>query len=360
MKKHLKTMLLVLISTFSLIIVGCSNSEGKLEKELGLQAILDDIDSGSKTRTEAIEQVEKYFNEKMNKFTTTEEKNAFYNDTLESRVKIHSDIDDKFTEDEISEEFFVHFQKNKEEGKPFYNESDYRSNKARLFLAKINKTITSYNESINDFNRALQSIEENSGIVSKVFFEYLIDSGIDRNALGYIKRKYETTCQEDYRREILKDGIKRIPVENAQEAYEKIKSGNAVGNLESYVQSLDDVLKISEIIESPYEETAYNEIITLKTQLENSLKENEQLWAEYRKEKEEKEKKEEEEKKTELASKGVSIGMTQEQVKSSSWGEPKKINTTQSKYGVSEQWVYEGGNYLYFDDGILTTIQTSN
>lgn len=55
-------------------------------------------------------------------------------------------------------------------------------------------------------------------------------------------------------------------------------------------------------------------------------------------------------------SKGVSIGMSKEDVKSSSWGKPRHINRTVNAYGVSEQWVYDGG-YLYFDSEILTAIQ---
>ena len=43
------------------------------------------------------------------------------------------------------------------------------------------------------------------------------------------------------------------------------------------------------------------------------------------------------------------------------WGNPSDINTTTGIYGRHEQWVYDGPNYknkyLYFDDGILTTIQ---
>lgn len=54
---------------------------------------------------------------------------------------------------------------------------------------------------------------------------------------------------------------------------------------------------------------------------------------------------------------GVRIGMTQEEVLLSSWGRPTKVNRTISASGVNEQWVYEGFNYLYFRDGVLTTIQ---
>ena len=58
-------------------------------------------------------------------------------------------------------------------------------------------------------------------------------------------------------------------------------------------------------------------------------------------------------------SEGVSIGMTQEDVVASSWGKPTRINRTTNQYGTREQWVYGeyGRNYLYFENGRLTSIQ---
>jgi hypothetical protein len=52
----------------------------------------------------------------------------------------------------------------------------------------------------------------------------------------------------------------------------------------------------------------------------------------------------------------VSIGMTEDQA-TMSWGQPKDINNTTNSYSTHEQWVYGLSSYLYFDDGILTTIQ---
>ena len=52
----------------------------------------------------------------------------------------------------------------------------------------------------------------------------------------------------------------------------------------------------------------------------------------------------------------VRIGWTKEMC-IESWGEPNGINKTTNKYSVSEQWVYEGGSYLYFEKGKLVTIQ---
>lgn len=54
---------------------------------------------------------------------------------------------------------------------------------------------------------------------------------------------------------------------------------------------------------------------------------------------------------------GVRIGMTPEDVRASSWGKPEHINRTTATYGTHEQWVYGSGSCLYFEDGILTTIQ---
>lgn len=57
----------------------------------------------------------------------------------------------------------------------------------------------------------------------------------------------------------------------------------------------------------------------------------------------------------------VKVGMTrQDVIDLTEWGRPIKINKTENIYGVSEQWVYPNYQYLYFDDGILTSISTSN
>lgn len=60
------------------------------------------------------------------------------------------------------------------------------------------------------------------------------------------------------------------------------------------------------------------------------------------------------------ARKEPKIGMTKAEAYKSSWGYPDKENVTKSDHGTSEQWVYRRGSnsqYLYFKDGILTTIQ---
>lgn len=52
-----------------------------------------------------------------------------------------------------------------------------------------------------------------------------------------------------------------------------------------------------------------------------------------------------------------SIGMTADEVKLSTWGEPTTINRTTTEYGVSEQWVYGTKGYIYLENGIVTAIQ---
>lgn len=51
----------------------------------------------------------------------------------------------------------------------------------------------------------------------------------------------------------------------------------------------------------------------------------------------------------------IEIGFDEDMCRAA-WGWPNKRNTTKTKYGTSEQWVYDNG-YLYFENGILTTIQ---
>lgn len=54
---------------------------------------------------------------------------------------------------------------------------------------------------------------------------------------------------------------------------------------------------------------------------------------------------------------GVSISMSQSEVRASSWGLPQRVNRTTTASGVTEQWVYGNRNYLYFRDDKLTSIQ---
>jgi len=53
---------------------------------------------------------------------------------------------------------------------------------------------------------------------------------------------------------------------------------------------------------------------------------------------------------------GVNLGMSAQDALDSSWGRPEHVNRTTTSSGTREQWVYNG-NYLYFTNGVLTSIQ---
>lgn len=53
----------------------------------------------------------------------------------------------------------------------------------------------------------------------------------------------------------------------------------------------------------------------------------------------------------------VRLSMTSLVVRSCGWGEPESVNRTITSWGVSEQWVYGDGRYLYFRNGRLDAIQ---
>lgn len=57
-----------------------------------------------------------------------------------------------------------------------------------------------------------------------------------------------------------------------------------------------------------------------------------------------------------IIKKEIRIGMTKSMV-IDSWGNPEDINRTAGVWGVHEQWVYDSGNYLYFENGKLTSWQ---
>ncbi len=68
--------------------------------------------------------------------------------------------------------------------------------------------------------------------------------------------------------------------------------------------------------------------------------------------------KEAEEKAKEEAAKPLpTIGMTKEEILNSRWGQPTDVNKTTTANSITEQWVYPGYKYLYFEDGVLTAIQ---
>lgn len=54
------------------------------------------------------------------------------------------------------------------------------------------------------------------------------------------------------------------------------------------------------------------------------------------------------------------VGMTADEIRQSTWGEPKSINKTTYSWGTKEQWCYSGYRYIYFENGVVTAIQEHN
>ncbi|MGZ5227286.1 MAG: hypothetical protein ACXWCS_24260 [Burkholderiales bacterium] len=55
---------------------------------------------------------------------------------------------------------------------------------------------------------------------------------------------------------------------------------------------------------------------------------------------------------------GIRVGMTKQQVLNSSWGQPDSIHTAIIGARLREQWMY-GTNNLFFEEGVLTAVQTA-
>ena len=121
-----------------------------------------------------------------------------------------------------------------------------------------------------------------------------------------------------------------------------------------------------------YTQSQYDSVMQKR---ENFKKRSELMAEQWRQEFEKKLKQEEEQRKIQIAERSaaiikkygkhygnlinegyVELGMTKEMC-TEAWGEPDDINKTITYGLVSEQWVYEGGSYLYFENNKLTAIQ---
>lgn len=144
---------------------------------------------------------------------------------------------------------------------------------------------------------------------------------------------------------------------NAKQEHEKItkaiEEAKSEINSESYSSAMYTLEK--------YLNIGYSEADKLYKQAQNAEEREEAkkiAEEKARKNAEEREKaKKAAEEKARKKSEGVRIGMSKQDVLDSSWGKPKDINTSIGSWGIHEQWIYGGGNYLYFENGILTSIQ---
>jgi hypothetical protein len=137
--------------------------------------------------------------------------------------------------------------------------------------------------------------------------------------------------------QLLEDAELSAMTEKAEVEAWKFIAKNSKESTHSRLSAIDKILRVQTLPSEP-------SLTALRTRLEAQLK----------REKAALEKAEAARKKNE----GVTLGMTHEEVTASSWGKPKRVNTSIYSFGTHEQWVYEGSNYLYFRNGKLHSIQT--
>ena len=95
---------------------------------------------------------------------------------------------------------------------------------------------------------------------------------------------------------------------------------------------------------SAYREYFRTEERALET-VEFVAKENAEYWSNYETEQEELKKSE------------PKIGMSKSEVERCAWGYPDDKNIDEYEWGTTEQWVYDGKGYVYFENGVVTSIQ---
>jgi hypothetical protein len=93
----------------------------------------------------------------------------------------------------------------------------------------------------------------------------------------------------------------------------------------------------------------YNDFISFMIEYRDTvykISRNEELQDEYQEIKNE-----------ETLSKSIpKIGMTSSEVEKTSWGTPDKKNKNTYSWGTTEQWVYNKYGYVYFENGIVTSV----
>lgn len=128
------------------------------------------------------------------------------------------------------------------------------------------------------------------------------------------------------------------------------KAADAIAECACAVGAASEVSTYAAAVAKLHQEQLSREKTANDSRIEREKKENEKLIARARAE-------DAKRLAAEKRKQGVAIGMSAADVLASSWGKPQKVNTTTTAYGVREQWVYGGGNYLYFENGVLKTIQ---
>lgn len=205
-----------------------------------------------------------------------------------------------------------------------------------------NKTIDNKYLKVNsysDINKANKYIQEQKYIETFDLLKTVIKNNKEKNNdIVDIATNKQNEIKEQMLQQVITQGQEKINNKDYSSAQTFLGKYKDLGN-----QTIVDMYN-----------NATNEVNRIEA--EKKAKEEAERKAREKKEAEEKAKKEREEK-ARKKREGVSLGMSKQDVLDSSWGKPYKINTSTGSWGVHEQWCYEGYNYLYFENGILTSIQ---
>lgn len=186
----------------------------------------------------------------------------------------------------------------------------------------INKIRSDMNEIIKNQD-SIEESKKNYSIAEEFFYDESYENALDR----YNKIVEQSEYYEDAQKK--KEICESYIWEKAEEYFNKEWYGDAY---DKYILLINS---------NKYSELAKKNIEIVSTELQKINKE--------------KELKEKIENRNNLPEPW--IGMLESQIDECSWGKPDKINETITKYKTTKQYVYSNNKYLYFDDGILTTIQ---
>lgn len=218
-------------------------------------------------------------------------------------------------------------------------ENDFSSETtANTILQKIEEKYLIAN-SYSNINKASRDIEEQNYKEAFDLLTTVINDNKDKNQeIVDIATNKQNEIKDKAFEQIIAQAQEQLNNKEYTKAQSLLKSYKDLGN-----QTISDMYN-----------NATNEVNRIEA--EKKAQEEAERKAQQQKEEEERKKREAEEK-ARKKSEGVTIGMTQQEVLDSSWGKPKDINRTITENHVYEQWVYGYPNYLYFTDGILTSIQ---
>lgn len=209
---------------------------------------------------------------------------------------------------------------------------------ANTILQKIEEKYLIAN-SYSNINKANKDIEEQKYKEAFDLLTTVINDNKDKNQdIVDIATNKQNEIKDKAFEQIIAQAQEQLNNKEYEKAQSLLKSYKDLGN-----QTILDMYN-----------NATNEVNRIEA--EKKAQEEAERKAQQQKAEEERKQREAEEK-ARKKSQGVTIGMTQQEVLDSMWGEPERINRTVTENHVYEQWVYGYPNYLYFTDGILTSIQ---